>query len=98
VGKLLVDLQPFSDEKESSVHLSRGGDANELRFVVNPSLASDPETLAAFSTVSSVIAENAVGGQPVVVHLCDADFQPLKSERVDPRADARGETRVRRAR
>jgi len=84
VGKLLVELQFFSDERESTVHLSRDGDANQLRFVVNPSLASDPETLAAFSTVSSVIAENALGGQPVVMHLCDADFQPLKSERVDP--------------
>ena len=59
VGKVLVDLQFFSDELESLVHLSRDGDANQLRFVVNPSRGSDPAVFAAFATLGGVIAENA---------------------------------------
>jgi hypothetical protein len=82
VGKLLVDLEVLGDVREASVLLDRDEDASQLRFVVNPSGAADPKVLAAFATIGRVIAEKALGGQPVVVHLCDADLRSMKSERV----------------
>ena len=65
------------------MHFGREDDTYQLRFVINPSRAADPEVIDAFKELGGVIAVQALGGQPVVVHLCDSEFRTLRRERVE---------------
>lgn len=82
VGKQLVQSGFFSDDKETSVHVSQEEGAYQLRFVIDPSRAADPEIRAAFRELSHAIAVKALGGRPVVVHLCDNHFRTMQRERM----------------
>jgi hypothetical protein len=83
VGEQLVKTETFRDDRDTSVHLSREEGAYQLRFVVDPSRASDSKTLDVFSELTGAIAKQALGGQPIVVHLCDDEFHSLTQRRVD---------------
>jgi hypothetical protein len=82
IGEQLVQRGFFSDEKETSVHVSQEEGAYQLRFVIDPSRAADPEIRAAFRELSHAIAVAALGGRPVVVHLCDNHFRTMQRERM----------------
>jgi hypothetical protein len=83
VGKQLQMNEVFGDDRGASVHFGREDDTYQLRFVINPSRAADPEVIDAFKELGGVIAVQALGGQPVVVHLCDSEFRTLRRERVE---------------
>lgn len=78
VGEYLVRQQFFSDQKAATVQLGQEQGTYQLRFVIDPSRAADLEVLDAFSELSRAIAKEALGGQSVVVHLCDEEFHTLK--------------------
>ena len=79
VGGQLVSW--FRDQ-EVSVHLGREQGVYALRFVIDPSHASDAGLLDDFSELTESVAGEALGGQDVVVHLCDGDFRSLAQRRV----------------
>ncbi len=83
VGQQLVRHETFRNDRETSVHLSREEGAYQLRFVIDPSRASDSKTLDVFSELTGAIAKQALGSQPIVVHLCDDEFHSLTQRRVD---------------
>ena len=83
VGEALVTTGYFGDDNGASVHLGREEDTYQLKFVCNPSRVSDPEILEAFKKLTKAIATRALGGQPVVVHLCDNEFRTLTRQRVE---------------
>ena len=83
VGEELVRTKVFAEDKETTVHLSRKEDTYQLKFVIDPSHVSDPEILEAFKDLTKAIATRALGGQPVVVHLCDNELRTLTRERVE---------------
>ncbi|WP_447985835.1 hypothetical protein [Nitrospira sp. Nam74] len=74
----------FGEDTAASVHLGHEQGTYQLRFVIKPSSADDSEVFDAFSRVTRTIAHQALGGQPVVMHLCDKDFHTLKSDRIEP--------------
>ena len=86
VGKQLQLNEVFADDRGASVHVGREDGTYQLRFVINPLRATDPEIVGAFRELGGVIAVQALGGQPVVVHLCDSEFRTLRRERVESRA------------
>jgi hypothetical protein len=88
VGNVLADTEFFSAERKPSVHLGREEGTNQIRFFsVNPSSVNDPEILAGFSALGSEVARTALGGRPLVLHLCDGQYQSLRQVRVDPGRD-----------
>ena len=86
VGKQLQLNDIFRDDRESTVHFGREDGTYQLRFVINPSRAAEPVIIDAFRELSGAIAVQALGGQPVVVHLCDNELRTLRRERVESRA------------
>jgi hypothetical protein len=64
------------------VHVSQEDGAYQLKFVIDPSRGADPEIEAASRELSCGIAVEALGGHPVVWHLCDDHFRTLQSERL----------------
>jgi len=86
VGEQLKLSELFGDDRGASVHFGREDGTYQLRFVINPSRAADPDVIDAFREMGRAIAAQALGGQPVVVHLCDNEFHTLRRERVESRA------------
>jgi hypothetical protein len=82
VGELLMQSGFFSDDKAASVHIGREDGAYQLKFVIDPTRGAAPEVKAAFLELSRVIAVEALGGRPVVLHLCDDHFRTLQRERL----------------
>ena len=80
VGGLLMHKGFFNADRGASVHIGQKDDAYQLKFVINPSLANDPEVKAAFMALSRSIADEALEGRSVVMHLCDENFQTLQRE------------------
>ncbi|MGE5815102.1 MAG: hypothetical protein ACM36C_11490 [Acidobacteriota bacterium] len=80
VGQLLVQSGFFSDDRETSVHFSREASVYQLRFVVDPARATDPEIRAAFRELGKAVAAQALGGRLLVVHLCDDHFRSVARE------------------
>jgi hypothetical protein len=83
LGDQLVETGFFTAARATSVHLSREAGTYQLRFIVDPTRANDREIVAAFGALTGVIADEALGGETVVVHLCDQEFRALNSERVE---------------
>lgn len=90
VGQHLKAAEYFSDERPTSVHLSREDNTYQLRFVVHPSRANDRDTIDAFNELAAAIADRALGAAPVVVQLCDDAFRTLHSERLERRVAVSG--------
>jgi hypothetical protein len=88
VGQLLVQSGLFNDQKEASVFLGKEQDGYELRFVVDTSHPNDPEFKSAFTRIGQTIAARALGGRPVMIHLCDSMLNPLTSDRVESEVNA----------
>ncbi len=82
VGKMLMQTGYFSDSKTTSVIVGHEGGAYQLKFIVDPSNADDPDVKAAFRDLSRSVAVESLGGHPVVWHLCDSNFRTLHSERL----------------
>ena len=82
VGELLMQSGYFSDDRARSVHVGHEDGAYQLKFVINPSRAADPQVKAAFRELSRGIGVEALGGRPVAWHLCDDHFRTLQSERL----------------
>ena len=82
VGNQLVEAGYFNEGRAASVHIARENDAFQLKFVINPSYKDNPGIKAAFTELSRGIASDALGGRPVVLHLCDGNFTTLHSERL----------------
>jgi uncharacterized RDD family membrane protein YckC len=87
-GAILRDFKVFNDEHEGAFFLGRDDDGFELRFVVNPSVISDPAVLAELRGLSGRIDKEALSGERVVMHLCDGELHSLKREAFDPDAGA----------
>jgi hypothetical protein len=83
-GTTLLDGGYFANEREVSVELNRDDRGYELKFVVNPARASEPEVVAAFSETGRVVAAKALQGQPLRVDLCDGRFEILGNEKSPP--------------
>jgi hypothetical protein len=77
-------LQYFGNDSAVSVHLGREQGVYQLRFMVNPARMNEPGVLGAFVELTGAIAAQSLGGQPVLMHLCDERWRTLKSERVAP--------------
>ncbi len=77
-------LQFFGDDSAASVHLGREQGIYQLRFVVNAARVNEQDVFRAFVELTSDIATQSLGGQPVLMHLCDDRWRSLKSERVVP--------------
>jgi hypothetical protein len=77
VGEHLVAAEFFRDDVAASVRLRREESEYHLDFVVNSSAVSDSGIIDAFGVIGTSISEGALGGQPVVVHLCDDQFRSL---------------------
>jgi hypothetical protein len=86
VGEQFVEIGFFRDDRATSVHLSREESTYQLRFIVDPSRAGAVDTVAAFGKLAELLVEEALAGEPVVVHLCDKEFRTLNRERVEPPA------------
>jgi hypothetical protein len=98
VGGQLRRSEFFDNEIEAAVHLGREQDSYQLRFVIDPSRAGDPEIVDGFRRLTAAVAAHALRDQPVVLHLCDNEFHSLKTVRVDPSrtgTSPRREARVR---
>lgn len=80
VGESLTTIGFFSDDSALSVHLAREDDTYQLKFVIDTSRALDPETQSAFREISRFVASDALGNQPLVLHLCDDSFRTVQRE------------------
>jgi hypothetical protein len=89
VARHLREVEFFSDDRATSVHLSREEGTYQMRFIVDPSRAKDAETIQAFSDLARSVAESALGAEPVVVHLCDDELHTLNRQHVEKPAMAR---------
>jgi hypothetical protein len=83
VGAQLSRVKLFTPDNEVSVHIAREHDLYQLRFVVNESRAEDAEIVDAFKQIAGIVAVQALGGEPVIVHLCDGEFRTLTQARVE---------------
>jgi hypothetical protein len=89
VARQLQDIEFFADDRAASVHLSREEGTYHLRFIVDPSRATESETVQAFSELARIIAASSLGAEPVVVHLCDDELRTLNRQRVEQPAMGR---------
>jgi hypothetical protein len=88
VGQQLFETGYFSVDSRRSVHLGREEGTYQLRFIIDPSRANDGEIVAAFGELTAGIARQALGGKPVVVHLCDGEFRTLNRKRIEQQVGA----------
>jgi hypothetical protein len=82
VGDLLMQSGFFSDDTATSVLIGQEDGAYQLKFVIDPSRGTDPEVKEGFLELSRGIAVKALGGRPVMLHLCDDHFRTLQRERL----------------
>jgi hypothetical protein len=82
VGELLTQRGFFNFDKATSVYIGQEDGAYQLKFVIDPSRAADPEVKAVFLELSRGIDAEALGGRPVVLHLCDERFRTVQRERL----------------
>ncbi|MET0851434.1 MAG: hypothetical protein ABW020_09925 [Candidatus Rokuibacteriota bacterium] len=79
----LLEAEFFGDDRAASVHLGREHGAYQLRLLINPSLAAHSDVRQEFNELGAAIAAEALGGQAIVVHLCDDHFRTLASWRIE---------------
>jgi hypothetical protein len=82
VGDLLHKFGFFTDDRSVSVHLGREQNIYQIRFVINRSGVDDPSVVKDFRVLARAVAEQALGNEPVMLHLCDEELQTLKRERI----------------
>ena len=68
--------------------LGRDDAGFQLRYVVNPSVISDPKTMAYLVAVSDAIDKKALGRESAVMHMCDGELHSIKRKAFDPDASA----------
>ena len=89
VGKQLVATTVFAPDSPRLVHLAREEGIYQLRFAGDPARANESELVTAVRELGAVIATEALGGKPIVVHLCDGEFRTLHRQRIEPPKSAR---------
>jgi hypothetical protein len=77
VGEQLVRKRFFGGNRATWVQVSHEAGAYHLRFMIDPSRAADSNVQAAFRELGQAVAVEALGGRPMVVHLCDERFRTL---------------------
>jgi hypothetical protein len=82
VGQFLQKIGFFNNSKGTTVQLGREQDLFQLRFVVNASRVDDPSVTKNFRTIARAVSVEALGGEPVRLHLCDPELHTLRSERI----------------
>ena len=82
VGDVLLQSGFFGDDAERAVYLGREDGLYQLRFVVDPSRLDDPDVKMGFREIARGIAVEALGGRPIVLHLCDDHLRTLHRERL----------------
>jgi hypothetical protein len=89
-GETLQQIGLFNNETGASVALTHENGAFQLRFVMDTSQANEPGMQSAFREISQQIAIDALGGEPLVFHLCDDLFRAVHSEHAGVIDDASG--------
>jgi hypothetical protein len=87
VGERLVELGVFTDDATTTVHLGREGETNHLTFVFDREIAVQRPIADALETISRLVAEQALDGQPITMTLRDTDYQPIVTRRIRPESD-----------
>jgi hypothetical protein len=82
VGKRLMQSGYFNDDRPVAVYFTHADDAFQLKFVIDPSRATDSEIRSAFADLTRHVVGEALGERPVVLHLCDGNFATLHRERL----------------
>ena len=77
LGNFLVQ-NGFFDGAQKSVQLNKTGATYEFRMVANPAAAQDPAFAEMSKTFAGQLSTQVFSGSPVVVHLCDSEFQTLR--------------------
>jgi hypothetical protein len=85
VGEKLRELEYFGNDRGASAHLGREQQTYQLRFVVDRSRVDRPDILKAFRLLTADLSLLELGGETVMMHLCDDEFRTWKSERIDSR-------------
>jgi hypothetical protein len=83
VGALLRKFGFFRADRSVTVHLGREQNIYQIRFVIDRSGFDDPSVVKDFRVLTSAVAEQALGNEPVMLHLCDEDLHTLRSERIE---------------
>jgi hypothetical protein len=81
-GQYLQKIGFFSKTKSTSVQLGREQNLFQLRFVIDPSHIDDRSITKNFRLITRSVSAEALGGEPVMLHLCDPELHDLRSERV----------------
>jgi len=81
-GQFLKEIGFFSDSKELSVQLGREQNLFQLRFIIDAAHIDDPSLAKDFRVITRALSVGALGGEPVMLHLCDSEFHTLRSERI----------------
>ncbi|MEJ2308472.1 MAG: hypothetical protein P8Z78_04025 [Gammaproteobacteria bacterium] len=79
-GETLQQIGLFNNETGASVALTHENGAFQLRFVMDTSQANEPGMQSAFREISQQVANEVLGGEPLVFHLCDDLFRTVHSE------------------
>ncbi|MEO8662048.1 MAG: hypothetical protein ABI693_26515, partial [Bryobacteraceae bacterium] len=81
-GRFLQKIGFFGNGKGTSVHLGREQNLFQLRFIIDVSRIDDPMVAKNFRLITQAVSVAALGGEPVMLHLCDSEFHTLRSERI----------------
>jgi hypothetical protein len=81
-GRFLKEIGFFGDGKGAAVHLGREQSLFQLRFIIDVSRIDDPAVAKNFRLITQAVSVAALGGEPVMLHLCDSEFHTLRSERL----------------
>lgn len=82
-GQFLQEIGFFTDSKAVSVQLGREQNLFQLRFVVDEAVIDDPSVTENFRIITRALSGKILGGEPVMLHLCDVGFHTLRSERIN---------------
>lgn len=80
IGKLIRQRGFFNNEMRVSVHVCQEDGIYQLKFVIKPSHINDTETKVVLMKLCRRISANALGGRPVVLHLCDDKLRTYQRE------------------
>ena len=50
----------------------------QLRFIPRENVVIDDDVIAAFRLINGFVSQNALGGQPVEIHLCNNQFETIQ--------------------
>lgn len=78
LGAFLCESGFFNGRHPKSVQISRDGKLLVISFIVRKSALNDQEVQQGFRAIGQRASQHAFGGRPVVVNLCDEEFNAMK--------------------